>query len=282
MPYYNKQGRRVLLRKPSMAKSLGLTTTPSSSIVKKAVRKAKKTAFAKKVLSVVSKKEETKYVADNILTPGVAVPGAQTTPANFARMIPRLSQGVGDFQRIGDKINPTRARTFWTVFPAETTLNLYDITLNLVIVKVKGAGTDTAVASIPGTDFLRVGDGTTVDPNNPSQEAMLTLINHYPVNTERYTVLKHFRHRFCKGPNSINGAVGAGGNNASPTAGTPNPVKVFSYSWKPPALMYDNGPAVLPTNHYPTYLIWATANDSSAYVGNLKFAVRSEIYFKDA
>jgi len=245
-------------------------------------RKPARTTFAKKVLAIVNRKEETKYVANNILTPAVAVPAAQTTPANFARIMPLLTQGVGDFQRVGDKINPTRASTYWTIYPAETTLNLYDITINLVVVKVKGAGTDVAVAAVPGADFLRVGDGTNVDPNNPNQEAMLTLVNRYPVNTERYTVLKHFRRRFCKGPNSINGAVGAAGNNAPPTGGPAMPLAVFKYSWKPPALKYDNGAATLPTNHYPTYLIWATANDSSAYVGNVKFAVRSEMYFKDS
>jgi len=257
-------------------------TVPVNTVVKKAVRKAKNSAFAKKVLKVVKRTEETKYVAENILTPAVAVPGAQTTPANFARILPRLGQGTGDFQRIGDQINPIRACSYWTIYPAETTLNLYDITLNLAIVRVKGAGTDVAVAAVPGADFLRVGDGTTVDPNNPNQESMLTLINRYPINTERYTVLKHFRRRFCKGPNSINGPVGAATNNNPPTAGPAAPLHVFKFSWKPPALKYDNGAAVLPTNHYPTYLIWATANDASAYVGNVKFAVRTEMYFKDA
>lgn len=254
----------------------------ANSIVRKAVKKAQNNIFTKKVLRVVKRREETKYVAENILTPAIAVPAAQTTPLNLARIMPVVSQGVGDFQRVGDKINPMRARTFWTVFPADTTLNLYDITLNLVVVRVKGAGTDVAVAATPGGDFLRVGNGTNEDPNVPGQEAMLTLLNRYPINTERYTVLKHFRHRFCKGPNSINGAVGAGGNNAPPTAGPSNPTHVFSYSWKPPALSYDNAAAVLPTNHYPVYLIWATANDASAYVGNIKFAVRTEMYFKDA
>jgi len=249
---------------------------------RRAARRAPRatTAFAKKVLAVVSRKEETKYVANNILTPAVAVPAAQTTPLNFARIMPFLTQGVGDYQRVGDKISPTRASTFWTIYPADTTLNLYDITVNLVVVKVKGAGTDVAVAATPGGDFLRVGDGTNVDPNNPNQEAMLTLVNRYPVNTERYTVLKHFRKRFCKGPNNINGAVGV--PNAPPTAGPTAPLAVFKYSWKPPRLSYDNAAATLPTNHYPTYLIWCTANDTTAYVGNVKFAVRSEMYFKDS
>lgn len=269
-------GKRVLKGGKYVRKQL-----PTKAIVKKAVRKASNSIFSKKVLRIVNQKFETKLIAENILTPAVAIPGAQTTPANLARMLPRLTQGVGEFQRVGDHISPTRACTYWTVFPAETTLNLYDITVNLAIVTVKGASTDTAVAATPGTDFLKVGNGATVDPNDPNQENMLTLINRYPINRERYTVLKHFRHRFCKGPNSINGAVGAGGNNAPPTAGPASPTHVFKYTWTPPMLRYDNAAAVLPTNHYPVYLIWATANDASAYVGNVKFAVRSEMYFKD-
>jgi len=251
-----------------------------SSVVAKAVRKVARSQFAKKVISVVTRGSETKMVAENILTPAIAVPGAQTTPLNLARILPHLTQGDDDFQRVGNQISPTRACTYFTVFPADTTLNLYDITLNLAIVRVKGASTDVAVAATPGTDFLKVGNGTNVDPNDPNQENMLTLVNRYHINTDRYTVLKHFRKRFCKGPNNINGAVGV--PNAPPTAGPGNPMHVFKFRWTPPTLKYDNAAAVLPTNHYPTYLIWATANDASAYVGNVKFAVRTEMFFKDS
>jgi len=252
------------------------------AIVKKAVRKATNSLFAKKVLKVINRKEETKYVAQNILSPAVAVPAAQTTPLNLARVLPFLTQGAGDFQRIGDKISPMKACTYWTVFPDPQLTGLYDITLNLVIVRVKGAATDVAVAATPGTDFLRVGNGGTTDPNDPNQETMLTNINRYPVNTERYTVLKHFKRRFCKGANSINGPVGAGTNNSPPTGGPAAPLHVFKYSWKPPALLYDNAAATLPTNHYPVYLIWATNNDASGFASPVKFAVRSEMYFKDS
>jgi len=268
--------------KSSARKTRKSKPSSTGAVVKKAVRRAKRSAFAQKVLAVVNHNEETKMVANNIITPAIAVPGAQTTPANLARMLPRLTQGTGDYQRVGDMINPLSCRTYFTVFPADTTLNLYDITVNIAIVRVKGAATDLAVAATPGADFLRVGDGTNVDPNDANQERMLTLINRYPINTERYTLLKRFTHRFCKGPNSINGAVGAGGNNAPPTAGPSAPCKVFTYKWTPPKLHYDNAAADLPTNHYPCYLIWATANDTAAYVGNVKFAVRSELYFKDA
>ena len=254
----------------------------TKGLVKKAIRKAANSAFAKKVLKVVKRGEETKMVAENILTPAVFVPGAQTTPANLARCLPRLTQGTGDFQRVGDQIQPMFARTYWTIFPDPGITQLYDVTLNLAIVKVKGAGTDVTVAAIPGADFLRVGDGTNVDPNAVGQEQMLTLVNRYPINTERYTVLKHFRHRFAKGANGINGGVGAATNNSPPTAGAAPPCKVFALKWKPPTLHYDNGAANLPTNHYPVYLIWASCNDASQIVPVLKYAVRSEMYFKDA
>jgi len=235
--------------------------------------------FAKKVQKVLNSQLENKYIAENVLSPAVAVPQFQATPLNLARIFPRMGQGSGDNQRIGDHVTPRRATAFFTIFPADTTLNLYDITVNLVIVRVKGASTDTAVGAIPGGDFLKVGDGTNTDPAGYTPEQMLTLINRYPVNPERYTVLKHYRRRFCKGPNNINGPVGVA--NASPTAGTPAPAVLFKYSWKPPVLKYDNGAATLPTNHYPTYLIWATANDASAYVGNVKFSLRTEMYYKD-
>lgn len=271
----------AMTRKTRSSKAKTAKNRPSK-VIAKAITSAKKSVFAKKVLAVVNRNEETKYVANNIVSPAIAIPAAQTTPLNFARIMPFLTQGVQDFQRVGDKVKPLRARTFWTCFPDPAVTGLYDITMNLVIVRVKGAQTDLAVAATPGTDFLRVGNGGQTDPNDPNQEVMLTEINRYPVNTERYTVLKHFKHRFCKGANNIQGPVGAATNNSPPTGGPASPTKVFTFSWKPPTLLYDNAAATLPTNHYPVYLIWATANDASAAAAHVKFAVRSEMYYKDA
>lgn len=234
----------------------------------------------------VKRHGETKYRAENIVPVPVNVPSGQAIPANCARMMPRLTQGVDDFQRIGNRIQPTHAKTRFNLNLVNPQSQLVDLTVHLAIFTVKGAFTDTAVAALPGNDFLRVGDGTNVDPTGPagvppiSTIDMLNFVNNYPVNNERYNLKKWHKFIFKKGPNDGNGPVGT--PNAPPTVLGAKMHQEFIYNWKPPTLKYDNNAAVLPTNHYPVYLIWATNNDGSALVANaVGFTVRTELFFKD-
>jgi len=249
----------------------------TNSIVKKAVRKARNSAFAKQVLKVVNRREETKYAAETI-TVGTGVGSSAVTPAQFYRLVTAVGQGVAENQRIGDRINPTRARAIITYYLASTP-NMFDVTLNCVIVNVKGAQTAATVAAVPAGVFLKVGNGLNVDPADPNQTNMLTLVNHFPVNNDQYSVLRWYKKRFAKGAGALNGATA--GNEAGQGANTPSK-QVVSFSWKPPTLKYDDAAATQPTNHYPVLLTWATANDGSALQNILFFSIRSEMYFKDA
>jgi len=284
MAFYNKQGRRVLLRKKSMAKSLGLTSTPMNTIVRKAVRKATKSAFAKKVMSVVKRNEETKYVAETITQvpggpPTFLVPSFQVAPLNLSRMIPNLTQGPGEHQRIGDVVSPTRINCMWNLFLGNSG-NAVDITLNIVIVSVKGANSQLALPGIPVGQFLKVGDGTNTDPNGFTPVQFLTEVNYYKVNSDQYTLHKWIKRRIVKGyglqnvlPAPIPGA-------SSPVAD--QGVVSIKYTWKPPKLKYNLAADITPTNHYPCYLIWATNNDGTALTGDTNFNCRSEMFFKDS
>ena len=244
-------------------------------------KKARKSYMKKYIQSIIKGAEETKYVAENITPAPVLVPAAQTTPLNLARMIPRQTQGTADNQRIGDQIAPSSARTFWTFYLNGSVPDLFDVTLNLLVLTVKGASTDVAVAAIPAGTLLKVGDGTNVDPNSPNQVDMLTQIQHYPVNTDQFTLKKWYRRRICKGASDINGPVGLPTNNSPPTAGR-HPCLTLQYKWKPPKLKYNDAAQVLPRNHYPVYLVWATANDGTPLASLLSFNVRSEMHYKDA
>jgi len=226
---------------------------------------------------------ETKYRAENIIPAPIGVPAGQAVPLNCARMLPTLTQGVDDYQRVGNRIRPVRAKTQWNLNIFNPIGPLLDLTVNLVIFTVKGATTNTAVGAIPGGDFLRVGDGTNVDPVGPpgiTDINMLNFVNNYVVNQERYTLHKWHRILFKKGPNDANGAVGVA--NAPPTVLGAKLHRKITYNWKPPQLKYDNNAATLPTNHYPVYLIWATNNDGTALVANsIGFTCRTELLFKD-
>lgn len=158
---------------------------------------------------------------------------------------------------------------------------MFDVTMNLVIVMVKGAGSAPAVASVPAGSLLKVGTGVNADPNDPNQTNMLSLVNHYPINTDQYTLCKWYKRRFAKGSGAINGAPG-GGVEAGQIANTQSQ-QVIKYRWKPPTLKYDAAAVSLPQNHYPVFITWATANDGSALQGTiLNYSCRSEIFYKDA
>jgi len=252
----------------------------------KLAKKGKTTAKAvtQAVKSVVLSQSESKYVAENIIAVPIAVPAGQSTVGgvNMARMIPRLTQGSDDYQRNGNRILPYKARTIFNLNITNPLNQLIDLTVNIVIFKVKGASTDTAIASVPGGDFLRVGNGANVDPSGPpgvSNVDMLNFYNNYRVNSERYTLLKWKKILFKKGPNDANGIPTV--VNGPPTVLGAKLHRKFSYTWEPPQLRYDNAAATLPTNHYPVYMIWSTPNDGTPHVNSVFFTVRGELLFKD-
>lgn len=266
-------GRPILRSKKYNASGKPRTNT----IVRKAVKRAANSAFEKKVMRVVNRRSETKYAA-SVPALGVALASAQTTPANFLGILPFVGQGVSECQRIGDVIQPKFARATWTYYLSNTP-NMFDVTLHLVIVMVKGASSAATVAAVPAGSLLKVGTGVNADPNDPNQTNMLSVVNHYPINTDQYTLCKWYKRRFAKGPGAINGAPAAA--EAGQIANTASQ-QVIKYSWKPPTLKYDSSAAGFPQNHYPVFVTWATANDGSALQGTiLNYSCRSEIFFKD-
>lgn len=88
----------------SKLRSNRASRAPKKVAVRKAIRRANNSAFAKKVLAVVQKRNESKQawttLAPTDFNSGV---GAQ---ADALRIIPNISQGTDDNNRIGDQINP--------------------------------------------------------------------------------------------------------------------------------------------------------------------------------
>ena len=229
------------------------------------------------IKAVLSSATETKYVAEDILT-RFAVLGNVSSPVQFQRLLPRMSQGIADFQRIGDQVKSVRARTIHTLYLADTS-NTFDVIAHLWIVGVKGATTSAAVSQVPASQFLKVGNGTNCDPTGFTPDAMLSFVNNYPLNTEQYTRLKHFVVRFSKGAGQQNAGAAAYSGQMLNTKGA----QTCAYSWSPPTLKYNESPDTLPTNHYPVAFCWATASDGTALQGNiLQWSVRTEMYFKDS
>jgi len=252
----------------------------TNTIVKKAVRAAKKSAFAKKVLNVVNKKEETKYVASQ-LQQQVPMGQALVTPAGFFNCLQAVTQGVGDYQRIGEKIMPVKAAIDFSFNWNNDNSNNQDVVVNLWIVLAKGANSRIALPTVPVGQMLQVGNGTNRDPDDGNQPLMLTQINHMPLNKDQYTQLRHYRFRMRRG-------AGAQANQGPATIVAPTGVpagedqRYIRYTWTPPQLKYNTAADAYPTSHYPVYGYYVTNADGSAYGDTLHISTRTHLWFKDA
>jgi len=233
------------------------------------------------VKSVLARSEETKIVAENVIDRAV-VGQAGTTPVGLQRLLPRMSQGTGDFQRIGEKVQPVKAQSCFTVYYDPENANNNDQFLHLWIVTVKGAQTAAAVAAIPAGNFLRVGDGTNVDPNNGDQTLMLTRYQGYELNRDQYTLMKHYKIRMRKGVGYSNLVPTSAGTIAPTGVVAKEEARQFTFTWKPPALKYNAAGDVLPSNHYPVCLYYATNADGSAYGDTIKINCFTKLFYKDA
>jgi hypothetical protein len=269
--------RRVLSTKPYKKGSKATVL----AVVKpgRVLRTGKKT-FAKKVLSIVAKKKETKYVAQQVQQ---LVPMGQAliTPAGFFNCLATTTQGNGDHQRIGDKIQPVKGRIDFSFNWTNDNSNNQDVVVNLWIVLAKGANSRVALPTVPVGEFLKVGNGTNRDPDDGNQPLMLNQINHMPLNTDQYTKLKHYRFRMRRG-------VGAQANQGPATITAPTGVlagedqRYISYTWKPPTLSYNGALDTFPTSHYPVYGYYVQNADGSAYGDTLHISSRVHLWFKDA
>lgn len=233
------------------------------------------------IKAVTRSQMETKYVGETIFANQLVTAGA-SVPANLNRMLSQVAQGNGDEQRIGDRIQPIRATTRWTVhFQNGVSNNFEDLQYNLIVLAVKGVKNGLALATVPANTLLRNGAGGNVDPTVGAftQNQFIEQVNHYPVNTDQYTVLKRFKHRFAKGSYDVTGAPGA---NASTQCAIQSPCVTFSYTWTPPTLDYNTAVDTLPTNHYPVFIHWVSVNDGGAYSGNLFYGCRTDLFYKDA
>lgn len=237
-------------------------------------------AVATAVKQVLARQLETKYTAEDTVG-NTLVPAGLTTPAGLQRMIPNVAIGAGEFNRIGDRIKPIRATCSWAVHYNAANTQFQDVTVHLVILQVKGASTAAAVAQVPATNLFKIGNGGFCDPDPAvfTQTQLMEHVNNYPINDSLYTVKRHFKKRFAKGSYDVNGVPGA---NATSQIAVAQPLHVFRWSWKPPALKYNSNAVTLPTNHYPVYAIWCTTNDGQAYPGLLSYGTRCELSFKDA
>lgn len=259
---------------------------------RKYVRRGNKVGkkFAKKVMAVVKRQEETKYVANDYDAFGaVKAPVWYPTP-NMVNInsampaIPQLTQGVGDYQRIGQRISPTSITTTLTVG-----FNPADLSANSLIGVIyygttKGGKSWANANPLPTTAILDNGDGTNV--------AWAGLRSQLNIPTDRTLVsLKRIVFRLSK-----TGGIQNGDNAPAPPPPTENgnfstsnglSEKSFVLRFKgPKTLVYNMIGDNYPQNFAPFYYIGFCHADGSAPTLNDRTLVnvssRNHMRYKDA
>lgn len=225
-------------------------------------------SFAKKVMAVVKRQEETKYVAtDNDAAGAPHGPVWYASPNivninSVSPAIPALANGVGDFQRIGQKINPTSLYVNLRIGfnPADLSANsligviYYGVTTQ--------AGSWANANPLPTASFLDNGDGT--------NSVWSGLRNQLNLPTDRTLVkVKRITFRLSKSSGIQNGD-----NAPAPPPVTENgnystsnglSEKNFVLRFKAPkTLVYNMIADTLPQNYAPFYYVGFCHADGSA------------------
>jgi hypothetical protein len=247
-----------------------------------------KSSFAKRVMAVVRRQEETKYVAtDNDATGAPHGPVWYASPNivninSVSPAIPALVNGTGDFQRIGQKINPSSLYVNLRIG-----FNPTDLSANSLI-GVIYYGTTTQSGSwananpLPTSAFLDNGDGT--------NSVWTGLRNQLNLPTDRTLVkVKRITFRLSKSEGWQNGdnAPGPGGLNGNYSTSNGLSEKNFVLKFKPPkTLVYNMIADSLPQNYAPFYYVgFCHADGSPVGVADrtlVNISSRVHMRFKDA
>jgi len=242
--------------------------------------------LAQLVAKVMKGNSETKYVSNaladstNALTANWYAPQNLTTLPSFKPALPVVSQGVGDYQRIGNKIMPVKLFTDLCVGYSATDVSCNEVIVTIYYGTTKAGKTwQTANPVQSPNDLLDNGDGTT-GPFTGLKADLLYPINKAAMNAKRIT----FRLGKSEGVLNDNGAA-ALLNGAYATSGGGS-FKTVRLNFKPPkALVYDQSTYQWPSNYAPWYAVSFTRVDTFATgpedAARINVSSLNHMYFKD-
>lgn len=255
---------------------------------RRAVRgRGKMSSFAKKVMAVVNRTEETKYVATDFDSVGAAHgPVWYCSPnitgvASFSPAIPQLLNGTGDYQRVGQKISPKSLTVNLRVgFDAQ------DLSANSLIGVIyygtSKSGKTWANANPLNTPaILDNGDGT-----NSTWAGLRNQLN-LPID-RTLNNMKRITFRLSKTSgiqNSDVGPIAAPGGSFSTSNGLSE--KNFVLRFKAPkTLVYNQIADQYPQNYAPFYYVGFCHADGSAITASdrtlVNISSRVHMRYKDA
>jgi len=270
-------GRRLRF-KSGMAVSKRSIAAERAAIRARRAPKASK-AFAKKVLAVVSKTEETKYVAQDIQK-AVPIDTYIAINSDLVTPIPVLVEGTGSWQRVGQHIHNVRGKTHFQFSLPYNTAASANWVVRVYMLTSKQVKAFAQVTSLAANTLLDNGDGTTIDWD-PSVNQVVTL-SQRPLARENFSgTFKEFL--LAKNSGSLNGDA----STPPPSSNGAHYATQHRFTWKwqhKSKVMYDEN-SYLPTNYNPMFILVAYPRDGYSVVSKeaspVVATIRTEMYFKD-
>jgi hypothetical protein len=248
-------------------------------------------AFAKKVLAVLEKKAEKKYIADNTGTVG-GLSGTNDNllvPTGLVPLIPKLGQGTQSNQRIGQKISNAHGRVDFQFFFIGNGSGVYptnDVYVRVYKLESKSAKSYGQVALLPGGTLLDQGNQTTSDWNAGTLGNSYGLVySQMPLSHEDWRGT-HKTIRLTKNQGVTNGDAASG--QAPNTFG--HPAGHLSMTWTHKgSILYDDTPTggggtggpSNPTNFAPVYGVVAYNSDNTPFNSQVQFVTRIHMWYED-
>lgn len=248
-------------------------------------RKRPSKAMKEQIASVLAGKQETKFVLDGpwnfdsslSLETFTGFTSGITSTSEVYALIPKITQGTDDMNRIGQIIQPVSLNT-------RVNLALYTQHSQCVYVDVYFCHSKTVksannTSSVVVSKLLNAGDGTNVGYDGTSFTAML------PINKSEFTLIAHKRIKLEK--------VGGNPNyELDPSLGTSSisPSRYCaSFSQKiklPQRLIYEQASSQYPSNTFPFMMVGFCGADAMGGIAPIaarcQVQAQSHFYFKDS
>jgi len=252
-------------------------------------RTGKPTAvLTKAVNQIVRRNEETKFIVDapwkgsGTLAAFTDFTTAITGTGEIYSLIPRVSQGVDDHNRIGQEIRPVSLKAIMTASINTRMIASEYVNVHFFFLTCKGVKDQTHVNSVPIGRLLNQGDGTNTGFSGALYNSQL------PVNKSDFTVIKHKVVRLYKTQDSPNAqAIGSGVLNTI-GSGRLNHFQTIKVKIPTPKkLTYDVATSAIPTNYFPFVVCgWTFPDDNggtvSSNTNDVRIQGQVQMYFKDA
>lgn len=244
------------------------------------------------IKKVVAGQQETKFIVDypyNTQTTSDLYAGTQftsgiTSTNELYNLIPRISVGSDDHQRIGNQIQPIGLYNTTTVYlPLYGSSNVQyaaNVYVDVYYLTSKTVKTDNTMNNIPTAFLLNAGDGTNVPYDGTAQTADL------PINKTAFGLIKHKRVQLKLVSGDPNGHLSGGS-----VYGPSDSVSHYEATWKqkiplPNKLIYMNENVNYPTNSLPFMCLGFHARDmngdTSPTFARVYCRSQSQLYYKDA